>query len=397
MADDENDRLAMQLARDGEAVSFLSNKVVEAARSHVFTELRGMAAAVLGVLAIVGISSWSSIDGKVEAEVAKTVKEEFKDRKEDIQGTQLELVKKLAVLDSQMEQNRKQLVEVDKATLALREQAKSSLREIERELEMVRAESNKARVYIARVMPTPLSETNAVEFVFGELPENFYGLSGTTGSSFGMGLDAAEGGLFTTTLLRVWSDKQTDVDNDEEITLDEIANACRNRQVPHQREPSFGGHDFALFAAEDLTPQSRPARKLHALVIGLNNVDPSAYGGWQGNLIGPEKDVERVAASLENSKRVMASSVSISKLKSTDATQAGIRERIGSLKEQVAADDVVLFYFSGHASQKRDTTDTSSDGTKNGIGAYDGLMDLEEVVRLLDEIKVGHVVVILDC
>lgn len=395
MADD-NDELAMRLARDEKVVSFLAGQVVDKAKKTIMDELRGWGLVIAAILGVLGFTTWASIDPKVDSAVSKEIKEEMKLRDEDLKKARDEWFKEILAVSVDAKDAQRQLETAKRTTDTINKESETTLAKIKEELAKVEAESKRTQLYFVTLRSGPPSSgVNGVEIVFGKLKPGFFAISGTTGEKFGMGLDTPDGGVFTTAFDQACAAKESDTDGDGLISMKEIANAVR-KNISVKQEPSFGGDDISLFAVgEDL--RERPSRKLHALLIGLSNVDAKAYDGWNGQLKGPEKDLERLSKRLnDDSKRILADKVSIHTLTNTEATGTNILERIKKLKNEVSAGDVVLLHFSGHCSRRNDTSGAAVDGKVKQLGAYDGLIDVDDVAKALTEVGAAHVVMIID-
>ena len=84
--------------------------------------------------------------------------------------------------------------------------------------------------------------------------------------------------------------------------------------------------------------------KGHALLVGLKSVDPASYNGWDGTggCWGCELDVdnmERILKSLNYDTKM---------LKTADATRNRILSSLYRAADNLVADDIFVFYYSGH-------------------------------------------------
>jgi hypothetical protein len=393
MAEDQKDPIAMQLARDGAAVSLLANQVVDKARDTVFTELRGFGAAFAAVIGVLGFTTWASIGPKVDAAVSKAIGEEVKTRNEDLKKARDEWFKGIIAVSVEAKDAQRQLEAARKMTETINKESEMTLAKIKKELFNVETESKKTQTYFVTLRSGPPTEENSVEVVFGKLPPKFFAISGTTGKSFGMGMDTPEGGVFTIAFDQACADKATDTDGDGQISMKEIANAIRNK-ASVRLEPAFGGDDVALFAMNESAP--KPDRNVHVLLVGLSSVDAAAYNGWNLRLAGPEKDIERITGRLNDAKRLLASQVSIHTLRTEGARANQIIAKIRELKNDIEEGDIVLMHFSGHCSRRPDASSESSDRQIKQLGAYDGLIDVPAVVRELSQLGAAHTIMIVD-
>lgn len=93
-----------------------------------------------------------------------------------------------------------------------------------------------------------------------------------------------------------------------------------------------------------------------AINIGLNFVDPAAYGGWNGELAGcinDARDMNRIATGLGYIATMLTDS---------QATTAGVTRAIGEAARQLVAGDICFISYSGHGGQINDVTGDEPDG-----------------------------------
>ncbi len=397
------DLLAIELARDEKAVDLLAEQVLNDARKTVFRELRGIAVVLAFILSILGISTWWSIDDKVKSQVTTAVSETLKEHDDEIQKGQNNLLIKLGALqqqtgdiEGQAKATRDLLDRARQSTEALNAESVKALEEIRSELEVVRAESKRTQTYLITVRSGPpsdlASDTTEARLFFGELAEHVCAIAGS--SEYGRGADLGFNGAFTFAFIKAM-DSAADINHDGVISFGELAVACRPL-LPSPQRAVFGGNDVPLLAIKD-RPVRKPAnRRLHALLVGLNSLDPKAYNGWDAPLSGPERDVDGIKQQLEDNKRVLASDVSIEVLKTKDATRSRIVESIKAMGSKTSKDDIVLFFYSGHGAERPAVNTESQSGLVKTFVAYDGQIDMSEVVTLLQAIKAYRLVLIID-
>src|SRR5262249_10835560 len=106
------------------------------------------------------------------------------------------------------------------------------------------------------------------------------------------------------------------------------------------------------------------------------------------------KDADRIMQQFQE--RVIADDVSIKQLKAKDATRANILENIREIGRQTSKDDLVVFYYSGHGSRRADESAETPDRMARTFVAYDGQLDVSEVISQLQTIKAYRLVVIID-
>jgi len=86
----------------------------------------------------------------------------------------------------------------------------------------------------------------------------------------------------------------------------------------------------------------------------------------------------------------------INLLKTKEATRARIIDGVKGIGSRSSKNDIVLFYYSGHGVKGPDNSKKSPDGLTKSFVAYDGQVDMSEVLRLLHSIKAFRVIVIID-
>ena len=89
--------------------------------------------------------------------------------------------------------------------------------------------------------------------------------------------------------------------------------------------------------------------------IGLNHVDPNAYGGWDGALSGCINDT--------NSMQGLAASVGYATTILTDAqaTSHRVLQEISTEARTLVSGDILLLTYSGHGGQVFDANSDESD------------------------------------
>lgn len=108
---------------------------------------------------------------------------------------------------------------------------------------------------------------------------------------------------------------------------------------------------------------------LKAILVGLKQVDPNAYGGWNGTngCAGCEKDVDALTRIVESI------GYSVTTLKTAQATRSAIIGALESAANQLKSGDTLVFFFSGHGGQQPDVAGgDESDGRDETLVAYDG-------------------------
>src|SRR3954451_24214076 len=93
-----------------------------------------------------------------------------------------------------------------------------------------------------------------------------------------------------------------------------------------------------------------------AIHIGLNRVDPTAYGGWNGALAGCINDARAMEAITSGL------GYSTTLLLDNDATAQGVLSAIATAAETLSSGDILVLTYSGHGGQVADTNHEESDG-----------------------------------
>ncbi len=107
-----------------------------------------------------------------------------------------------------------------------------------------------------------------------------------------------------------------------------------------------------------------------ALLVGLKNVDPNQYNGWNGEngCWGCEIDVDNV------NRILMAQGFQTTMLKTAQATSANVLQALRSVTNSLFADDIFVFYYSGHGGQQPDADSLikdEMDGQDETLVAFD--------------------------
>jgi hypothetical protein len=132
---------------------------------------------------------------------------------------------------------------------------------------------------------------------------------------------------------------------------------------------------------------SRP--KAISLHIGLNAVDPKAYGGWGGPLAACEFDANDLAAIAKS--KAMASTVLLTKKGTRAAVLAAMRAAAKALK----SGDLFFMSYSGHGGQVPDTSGDEPDKKDETWCLYDGQLIDDELYLELSRFAKGVRVLVL--
>jgi metacaspase-1 len=134
------------------------------------------------------------------------------------------------------------------------------------------------------------------------------------------------------------------------------------------------------------TTKTTKALSLH---IGLNAVDPDAYGGWDGPLAACEFDANDMAALAK--KRGMKPTVLLTKKATRAATLAAMRSAAKALK----AGDLFFLSYSGHGGQVPDTNGDEPDRKDETWCLFDGQLIDDELYFELSKFGAGVRVLVL--
>lgn len=103
-----------------------------------------------------------------------------------------------------------------------------------------------------------------------------------------------------------------------------------------------------------------------AILVGLKEVDPTYYGGWDGKsgCWGCELDVDNVGKLLANK------GFQIKKLKTRDATAENVLSTLNDTIKVLKPGDFLVFYYSGHGGQVVDTNGDELDRKDETLVCY---------------------------
>lgn len=122
-----------------------------------------------------------------------------------------------------------------------------------------------------------------------------------------------------------------------------------------------------------------------ALLVGLKNVDPAKYNGWNGTngCFGCELDVDNVGSLLK------PLGYELSALKTKDATSNAILDGLRKAARTLVSGDTFVFYYSGHGGQQPDTSGDETDGQDETLVAYDRQIIDDELNDIWLKFKAG--------
>jgi hypothetical protein len=115
--------------------------------------------------------------------------------------------------------------------------------------------------------------------------------------------------------------------------------------------------------------------------VGLNAVDPSAYGGWDGRLAGCINDAQALRAIAES--RGFTPTV----LLDGQATALGVTRAIARAAQELAAGDTLLLTYSGHGGQVPDVNGDEPDGRDETWVLYDRMLVDDELYQLWSQFQ----------
>jgi len=127
-----------------------------------------------------------------------------------------------------------------------------------------------------------------------------------------------------------------------------------------------------------------------SLHIGLNEVDPTHYSGWNGALSACEFDAKDMAA-LAKKQGFIESSMVLTK----QATAAVVTERIQNAAKRLTKGDLFLLTYSGHGGQVPDTNRDEDDRMDETWVLYDRQLVDDELHQLYSKFKSGARILVL--
>lgn len=128
------------------------------------------------------------------------------------------------------------------------------------------------------------------------------------------------------------------------------------------------------------------ARSIH---IGLNNVDPSAYNGWDGALSGcinDAKDMQAIADSLGYQSMLLTDS---------SATADRVIAEIGQTAADLKSGDILFLSYSGHGGQVEDVNGDEDDALDETWVLWDRQLIDDELYALWGRFAAGVRIVLL--
>lgn len=129
--------------------------------------------------------------------------------------------------------------------------------------------------------------------------------------------------------------------------------------------------------------------KGYSLFIGLKEVDPQYYAGWQGELPQPEND----ASTLRD--LAITSGFETKLLLTQMATREHVYEEIQKAANKLESGDIYFIYYSGHGGQVPDLDGDEEDGLDETWCLYNGQLIDDEIHYLLTTFKPGVRILVL--
>jgi metacaspase-1 len=126
-----------------------------------------------------------------------------------------------------------------------------------------------------------------------------------------------------------------------------------------------------------------------SLHIGLNQVDPAHYGGWDGKLVACEFDAKDMKALAD------ARGFESRLLLTQEATSSAVIRGITSVTDQLQNGDLFFLTYSGHGGQLPDRNGDEDDGQDETWVLYDRELVDDELYALWGRFKPGVRVLML--
>lgn len=140
-----------------------------------------------------------------------------------------------------------------------------------------------------------------------------------------------------------------------------------------------------------LNTEGSPAVR-RAVVVGMGNVDPRKYYGWDGACPGTLFDARRVADI------AIGRGYAVTTLTDAHATRQGVKDAVAEASTGLVAGDKLVLYVSSHGSQHQDFSGDEPDGLDETICLWDGQLIDDLVWEWLKTIPAGvEVDMITDC
>ena len=135
--------------------------------------------------------------------------------------------------------------------------------------------------------------------------------------------------------------------------------------------------------------------KGYALVIGLNEVDPGHYDGWDGALNVCEADANKIVSYLRKKKFGL-----VTRLLTKEATRANVISALDKMATDAKPGDLVAIYYSGHGGNEipdfnKDEDDPWSDRFDETWCLYDAQLIDDELYYQWKKFKKGVRIIVM--
>ena len=137
------------------------------------------------------------------------------------------------------------------------------------------------------------------------------------------------------------------------------------------------------------SPSSSSTAKAISLHIGLNAVNPTAYGGWDGPLAACEFDAKDMVAIAQS--RGMKPTLLLTK----KATRAHVLAAMRTAAKRLRKGDLFFLTYSGHGGQVPDATGEEADKQDETWCLYDGQLIDDELYFELSRFAAGVRILVL--
>lgn len=184
---------------------------------------------------------------------------------------------------------------------------------------------------------------------FGPLPSDTVGIAGSSIDEFATE-SSSQGvtrGDFSVAFQSMLRNPSADTDRSQTISLREAVTAAISAMDKRRMQHPFiagESQNFALFSTVKLSLDKLPKRKVWAILVGIGK-----YPNNELVLNGPVNDVNLFARMLRDRNHLLATDVSIELISNELATFSTIQSAFEKLEKVSSNQDIVVFYFSGHA------------------------------------------------
>ncbi|WP_406212093.1 caspase family protein [Streptomyces canus] len=160
--------------------------------------------------------------------------------------------------------------------------------------------------------------------------------------------------------------------------------------VGQSTQEALGFSDQTTPASQPVTASGTGASKALSLHIGINSVDPSNYGGWNGALSGCENDAQTMTTI------ALAEGFIPTRLFTRQASTANVLSAIDAAAQQLSAGDIFLLTYAGHGGQvPNKSADSEEDQQDETWVLYDRQLIDDEIELALSAFRPGVNIVML--